>query len=355
MTAEAQSKRMRIERVVDDYLGELARRGRTRSTRHTYRRVLYAFLDTLPREMPVAEATKAHCRRYLDHWADHAAATQALYISILTRFFAYCIDEELIDRSPMEKIRRPPLKRAEDLDVVTVSTDEVERLFAACAEIDEFLCVALLGYLGPRRSAAAGLRWGDLDFTKGTVRFLEKGGKVIVKPIPDELRELLYSIALSGAVPAAPEDYVIPNRASGPRESGIVRFVAKKSRRSNKIVYDRVKRVAARAGVNAHPHAIRAAFAVHYLESHEGDLDALQKLMGHTRPETTQVYLRRQDRFKAMERVRDLSWGSALPPLKGGPAHGMEPALAESIVPAPLRQKLDELRARTRTHTKGRA
>jgi integrase len=341
---------VRLTVAIDTYLGELARRGRTPATRQKYREVLYPFVATMPREQPVDAMTKDDCRRYLDHWADAAPATLALYVSILTRFFAFCVDEELIARSPMEKIRRPPLKRAEELDVVTVSSGEVERLFAACQELDEFLCVALLGYLGPRRSAAAVLRWGDLDFAEGTVRFHEKGAKVIVKPIPDELREMLYQVALSGLVPAAPEDYVIPNRASGPRESGLVRFVAKRGRRSNKIVYDRVKRVAARAGVNVHPHALRAAFAVHYLESHEGDLDALQKLMGHTRVETTQVYLRRQDRFRAMERVRDLSWGAVLPSSRGVPPAGFEPAFGDSIVPEPLKRKLEELRARTRAH-----
>jgi hypothetical protein len=31
--------------------------------------------------------------------------------------------------------------------------------------------------------------------------------------------------------------------------------------------------------------------------------------MGHNRIETTLVYLRRKDKAKAMESVRDLSWG----------------------------------------------
>ena len=32
--------------------------------------------------------------------------------------------------------------------------------------------------------------------------------------------------------------------------------------------------------------------------------------MGHTRSDTTQIYLRKLNRTKAMERVRDLDWGS---------------------------------------------
>ena len=37
---------------------------------------------------------------------------------------------------------------------------------------------------------------------------------------------------------------------------------------------------------------------------------ALKDLLGHARLETTLVYLRRRKKQLAMERVRDLSWGS---------------------------------------------
>ena len=61
--------------------------------------------------------------------------------------------------------------------------------------------------------------------------------------------------------------------------------------------------------MDAHVHALRAAFAVFYLERHPGDVEALKELMGHRSIGTTQVYLRKLDRQRAMERVRDLSWG----------------------------------------------
>jgi hypothetical protein len=48
---------------------------------------------------------------------------------------------------------------------------------------------------------------------------------------------------------------------------------------------------------------------VHFLEGHPGELEALQRLMGHSKIGTTQIYLRRLDRTRAMERVKDLSWG----------------------------------------------
>ena len=52
------------------------------------------------------------------------------------------------------------------------------------------------------------------------------------------------------------------------------------------MIWETVRRVADRAGVQSHVHA----------------------LMGHTRSDTTQVYLRKLNRTKAMERVRDLDW-----------------------------------------------
>jgi hypothetical protein len=66
----------------------------------------------------------------------------------------------------------------------------------------------------------------------------------------------------------------------------------------------------ARANVRSHAHALRAAFAVRFDEAHPDQLLALKDLLGNARLETTLVYLRRRKKQLAMERVRDLSWGS---------------------------------------------
>ena len=102
------------------------------------------------------------------------------------------------------------------------------------------------------------------DRLHGRLRFHEKGSKVIWKPVPDELRSLLEAAIADGAI------------------------------------------------VEGDVHALRAAFAVFYLERHPGDVEALKELMGHRSIATTQVYLRKLDRQRAMERVRDLSWGVAM-------------------------------------------
>lgn len=61
------------------------------------------------------------------------------------------------------------------------------------------------------------------------------------------------------------------------------------------------------AGVEAHVHARRAAFAVYYLERFPGDVEALEELLGQRSIATTQVYVRKLDRASAMGRFRGLS------------------------------------------------
>ena len=55
-------------------------------------------------------------------------------------------------------------------------------------------------------------------------------------------------------------------------------------------------------------HSLRAAFAVHYLETSPGEVESLKELLGHRSILTTQLYLRRLDLCVAMERVRSLDW-----------------------------------------------
>jgi len=315
--------------LIDLYVGELARRGCREATRIKYQEVLYEFADHMERLGRAPwETTTNDCRSFLDcftrprpprRWQRDlrppaSASTVALYVSILRGYFTFLKDEGIVEQNPMDPIRRPPRKRAEDLDVVTTSSSDIVRMFAACREWDELLGLATVCYLGPRRKAAAHLRRGDLDLERGLVRFREKGGKVIVKPIPGELLAI-YLEAEEAGVWLSSRDYVIPNRRP-----------ARRRERSSKVVYAIVKRLAERARVDAHPHSLRAAFAVQFDDQHPDQLIALKELLGHARIETTMVYLRRKNRARAMEQVRDLSW-SALRPSPVMPPAGFEPAL----------------------------
>ena len=293
--------------AIDLYVGELARQGRTESTRLKYTEVLYQFAEHMDRLGRAPwETTTNDCRLFLDTFTrprpprryQHGSrppaspSTLALYVSILRSYFAFLKDEQIVEANPMDPIKRPPRKRPEDLDVVTTSGGDVARMFAACTEWDELLALATVCYLGPRRKAAAQLRRGDLDLEKSLARFHEKGGKVIVKPLPNELLAI-YREAEDAGVWISSRDYVIPNRRP-----------TRSKERSPKVIYAIVKRLAERARVDAHPHSLRAAFAVQFDEQKPGHVIALKELLGHARIETTMVCLRRKDRAKATEQVR---------------------------------------------------
>ena len=77
-----------------------------------------------------------------------------------------------------------------------------------------------------------------MDFGRGTIRFAEKGGKVVVKPLPNEYVDILQRLQEAGVWKRG-EDYLIPNRRPG---------AVRQAERSDKVIWETVKKVAARVG-----------------------------------------------------------------------------------------------------------
>jgi integrase/recombinase XerD len=286
--------------AIDLFLGDLARRSRKETTLATYSRQLNRLAD-LSRKRYVHELTLADYERFLNQWVGMGASTLAAGVSLVKGFSQFLWERGYTADHVAFSLKRPSRLRPEDLDVVTVSRDEVGRMLDACETWQEYLCLTTAVYLGARRRALARVRLGDVDFGAGTIKFAEKGGKVQTKPLPDEYAEILRAGRDAGVWKSG-EDYLIPNRRPG---------AVRRAERSDKVIWETVKKVARRAGVIAHVHALRAAFAVQFDEANPDNVIALKELMGHGRLDQTLVYLRRKDKAKSMEAVRTLSWGGA--------------------------------------------
>lgn len=185
---------MRVSRAIDLWMGELARGGRTPSTRRSYERYLFKFAAHLERARPeadVGEITANDCREFLDRWSNASASTVCTIHSALSGFFRWLYLEDELDMNPMVRIARPRRRRPEDTDVVVVTPRDVQRMLAASEDRQELLCLSVLAHLGVRRDSASRLRWRDVDLDEGTLRFREKGAKVSVKPMPHELAAIL--------------------------------------------------------------------------------------------------------------------------------------------------------------------
>jgi integrase len=293
-----------LSRAVDLWLGDLTRKRYSPRTIKSYRDTLYKLCDRLPHETDVTEVRTDDLRAFLDLWGNRSTGTQGQVYAPVAGIFKWLYRQQRIRRNPMERIDPPKRVRGEDLDVVTVSATDVRRMLAACTNWTERLTVGILVYLGPRRHATALLRLRDYDRAGGRLRFHEKGAKTIWKPVPDELAALLEAAIVDGVI-RNPDDYLIP--PEGP--------LSRAGDRDDRVIWRVVKRVAASVGVEAHTHALRAAFATFYLEQNPGELVGLQKLMGHESIEVTRLYLRKLDKQRAMEPVRGLSWAVPAPEL----------------------------------------
>lgn len=345
---ERELRRIRVVLAIDLYISELARRGRSPATRRTYQRLLWDFCETLPRDYDSQALRREDYERYLDRWTDSAKSTLASGVSICRGFSRFLYERGYSERDWARDIPRPQRPRPEDIAVVSVSDADVGRMLDACEDWQELLCIATAVFLGARRAALSSVRRNDADLEHGTITFHEKGSKVVTKPIPVEFWEILIAADAAGVWPN-PTDYLVPNKRPG---------AVRRKERSDKIIWTTVKEVAARAGVDSHVHALRAAFAVQFDEAHPDRLHALKELMGHARIETTLIYLRRKNRARDMEAVRDLSWGSVFSSLAVKAHTGFEPVPSEtdspepkedptpSVLPEPLARKLAEIRER---------
>jgi integrase len=330
--------------AIDAYVLDLSLRGRRPATIASYRRLLDDLADLVP-DKATQDLTLPDYERFLARWTSASPSTLASSVSLARGFSRFLFERGFADTDAAYPLRRPRRRRAEDIDVVTISTEEAARLLLACEDWQELLCIGAALYLGWRRAALSRARRSSVDLVHGTMRVAEKGGKVLTKPIPDEYLEILRQAEAAG-VWAGPDAHLIPNRRPASVGAG---------ERDDKVIWNTVKRVAARAGVTTHVHALRAAFAVQFDEQHPEQVIALKELMGHSRLETTLVYLRRKNKAKAMESVRDLSFGAAgfRPEARNvaisrDKAHtGFEPVFEGSAVPEPIRRKLEELRARS--------
>lgn len=122
------------------------------------------------------------------------------------------------------------------------------------------------------RGAASKLRWRDVDLEGGWARLQEKGGKVNVVALPDTYVSLVRALSENGVIAQDPDAYVIP----------MVREQRRLGERDDRVIWRIVKDLGKRAGLpGVFPHALRHAFSVRFLETHPGEVEALQRMLGH--------------------------------------------------------------------------
>lgn len=149
--------------------------------------------------------------------------------------------------------------------------------------VREWMAIDLITSSGLRVSEAANVRCGDLKAGYGeSALFVRdgKGSKSRTVQIPDSLKRHLkqfLSWKASRGEPTGPDDYLFIGQR-GPWTAQAIQQLVKKYLKSLGL-YENEKSV----------HALRHSYAVEFYKQ-ERDLRALQKQLGHSSIETTQIY-----------------------------------------------------------------
>jgi len=224
-------------------------------------------------QKPVAEIVTADIRTYLGQFDRLKLSSISRKLSVLKSFFGWLTEEEIIPRDPARKIK-PPKK--EKLLPKALSIEELEMMRETCRTTRERAMIEVFYATGCRLSEIQQLNRADIDWQNKSAKVIGKGSKE---------REVFLS-------PKA--IYYLKKYLKERKDAYPALFITQRQpvRRLSRRGFQReIKLIAGRAGIQkrVHPHTMRHTMATLTLNN-GADLVAVQELLGHVNPGTTQIY-----------------------------------------------------------------
>ncbi len=262
-----------IESTRDYWTLHLRSKGRAPRTILTYQNAmakLDAFLENrgMPREL--RGIRREHLEAWIVDMQDRGLqpATVSIRFRAIRRFFGWLIDEDEIERNPMDKMSTPTVP----INPPTVLPDaDAERLLGACKGTDyisrrDLAILSLMLDTGLRRGELAGLRVADLNLNQ-MVAFVEASTSKSRRG-----RAVVFGASTAKAItrylrhPKAPRN---PDEPLWRARTGLPL--------TGNEIYHTIRRRAKQAGLRVHPHQLRHTWASSMLASghSEGDVMTL--------------------------------------------------------------------------------
>lgn len=213
---------------------------------------------------------------------DVAPATRSTYATIFRVFFRWCVEQGLLEKSPMDgaPVPRRPKYAPRPLENVQLS-----RVLEKANRKRTRAMVLLAALAGLRVHEIAKIRGEDFDLERQTVAVVGKGNKRAVVPLHPILVELCKTMPNYG--------YWFPSYADSTQPI------------TGKAVGSAISSAMQRAGVAGTAHQLRHWYGTALLEA-GSDLRTVQELMRHESLATTQIYTRvtserRRDAIQALQ------------------------------------------------------
>jgi len=205
--------------------------------------------------------------RYLNHLMFERKLSKtsvANILSIIKSFYSFLGENGYITSNPTKGIN--PVKIDKKAPIY-LTQDEMRELINTAVDPRDNIIVKMLYATGVRVSELVNIKKEDIDFHRNTIKVFGKGAKERVVLVPDAMIAQIESYCQGLADDQKLFDLSI------------------------RTVERDIKMLAAKAGINKKvtPHKFRHSFATHMLQN-GGNVVAIQKLLGHTSLNTTQIY-----------------------------------------------------------------
>ena len=302
-----ESQRQRLKLMAERFSEWLEAINYSPKTRVNYTRDVKLFLAWLSDNTlvnSIVEVTPAQLQQYqiaLYNFARHhdkepatkektarrlSVGTQANRLAAVRKFFSWLLSEQQIAYNPASTLQLP--KQPQRLPRGVLTKTEARRLIEATPttkprDIRDRAILETLYATGIRRAELIALSIYDADLQAATLRIEGKGRRERVVPLTQSAIAALKVYLEEGRAVFAREAgqvrLFVSTRSGGPLDAAdIMRIVAK---------------AAHRAGIRKHvtPHTLRHTCATHLLKG-RADIRQIQKLLGHRRLSSTEVYTR---------------------------------------------------------------